>query len=241
MKMTKKIMLGVVAAAAIVLTGCANLGDGDLGGTKYKKTLTLDATEITEKYSRAFAQLSTSKKVKAIETEISVKAADCTSLTKSVVGLAFDVHLTKDSEGKEFYDFVLVGLKPADGFYYVERYKNVSKDALKEDMKTNEGTIGGTYTAICPEVSGWSGTALNVKDGDDYKWTVKVTQDAGVYTINVNDKSYTYTGETKDDDGDAIGMVFLYGNAPKGEKFKAAYNTNKDKKATIGLFADDEE
>ena len=71
----------IIAAAAVALTlvGCANFGEGKATGTKYKKTLALDATGDLKdstgaemSYSRAFMALSASKNCSEIETEITV-------------------------------------------------------------------------------------------------------------------------------------------------------------------------
>lgn len=261
----KKIM-AVIAAAAVALTlvGCANFGAGKTSGTKWSKTFKLDATGTIKDaegndatYSRGFAALSTSKKCSAIETVVSLAKTDAKGNTlnitkndadkKSVVGLAFDTHLTKDSSGKEFYDFVLVGARPSDGRWYVERYVNVPKDDLKESMNSTKGTMGGTYTALASEGNdGYAGTLTGYNKEDEYTWTVKVTQDvAGTYKIFINDnqvatwKRALTEDEGKAKDPKAYGQVFVYGNAPKDTKINAKFTSNK--KTTVGLFADEDE
>lgn len=262
----KKIM-AVIAAAAVALTlvGCANFGAGKKTGTKWSTTFKLDATGAIKDadgndatYSRGFAALSTSKKCSAIETVITMPKQDKKGNTlnitknaddkKAVVGLAFDTHLTKDSSGKEFYDFVLVGARPNDGRWYIERYVNVPKDDLKESMNSTKGTMGGTYTALASEsTDGYAGTLTGYDKEDEYTWTVKVTQDvAGTYKIYINDvqkatwKRDLTEAETKDTkNGKAYGQVFVYGNAPKDTKINAKFTSNKDK--TVGLFADEDE
>lgn len=251
MKMTKKIFLGAVAVVAFALVGCG-FGDAELSGNKWEKNVKLDATEESEveyTYSRAFKPLSTSKNCSAISTTIVVDKENTIETAggkNAVVGLAFDTHLSEDGE---FYDFVLVGVKPVDGKYYVERYTGVSKEALKEDMKTKDTTIGGTYTEVVPEVGGWAATALTLEPNADgnKEWTITVTQDTPfTYDIAINgNKVGSY--EVADDDqvegklkskGKQVGQVFVYGNAPKGTKFDATYTS--DKEATVGLFADEE-
>ena len=263
----KKIMT-IIAAAAVALTlvGCANFGDAKASGTKYKKTFSLDATgELKDAdgnaatYSRAFSALSTSKKCSAIETTITLpKGEDNVFISdkdnpnthkkyQAVVGLAFDVHLTKNDAGEDVYDFVLVGVKPGDGGYYIEKYTGVKKDDLKESMKTNEGSIGGTYTPVqgAAETNGWAGTLTLPTDGDT-TWKISVTQEtAGTYKVLINDVvKGTYTRELTDAEkadtknGKAYGQIFLYANAPTGTKIKGTFESNKDK--TVGLFADEE-
>lgn len=273
----KKIMT-IIAAAAVALTlvGCANFGDAKASGTKYKKTYSIDATGdlgkdssgADNKYARAFTALSTSKKCSAIETEVVLPVGEnlenvvtSTEGKNAVVGLAFDVHETEGTDGKKYYDFVLVGVKPADGGYYIEKYENISKDNLKETMNTNDGAIDGAkrgattgakFTDCDGKTSGdWaSGTVKTFADAtkivsDGYSWKIKVTQEtAGTYEILINDvKKGTYKRDLTDaekssKDKKAYGQVFMYLNAPKGTKIKATFNSNKDN--TVGLFADEE-
>jgi len=263
----KKIMT-VLAAAAVALTlvGCAKLGDVQTSGTKWKKTFKLDATgEIKDAdgnaatYCRGFAALSASKKCSEIETVITLPMTDGknitinTELQKSVVGLAFDVSLVEKEDGKKYYDFVLVGVKPADGGYYIEHYYDVPQEALKESMNTTDGTMGGQYEAVsgAEETGGWAGTIIPYEDAskvatDGYKWTVKVTQEtAGTYKVFINDVhkgTYTRTlteAEAASKNGKAYGQIFMYGNSPAGTKIEAVFTSDKDN--TVGLFADEEE
>ena len=269
----KKIM-AVIAAVAVALTlvGCVNLGDAKTSGTKWKKTFKLDATgEIKDAdgedatYARGFASLSASKNCSAIETTITLPKKDkkdkvlnipvsdkknprTNDFYKAVVGLAFDVHEYEKADNKSHYSFVLVGVKPGDGGFYIEYYEDVPKDNLKESMNTNLGSIGGKYTPVAPETDGWAGKITGIDKEDSYTWTVKVTQDtAGTYKVLINDVVkgiYTRTLTEKESadtkhDGKAYGQIFLYGNAPIGTKIEAKFNSNKD--ATVGLFADEDE
>ena len=263
----KKIM-AVIAAAAVALTlvGCDVLGGAKAGGTKYAKTFKLDASgEIKDAdgkdaaYSRGFAAVSTSKKCSAIETTISLPMDKSQNVVlsadskKAVVGLAFDVHLTKNAAGQDVYDFVLVGVKPSDGGFYIEQYSNVSKANLKESMNTNMGNIDENATVKnCDGKTGGAWASGSVKTCDaatvtteGYSWKIKVTQAvAGTYEVYINDvKKGTYkralTDEEKTANKGAYGQIFMYGNAPKGTKINAKFTSNKN--ATVGLFADEDE
>lgn len=67
-----------------------------------------------------------------------------TKTTRAVVGLIFDLHETKAQEEtvtdkgttkkvtKKYYDFVLIGYRPATKGFYVEKYTNVPEDAFNE-------------------------------------------------------------------------------------------------------------
>ena len=283
----KKIMT-IIAAAAVALTlvGCANFGDAKASGTKWEKTFKLDAT--TEKKDsdgkvaknvRGFVALSTSKYCSKIETTITLPLKDEKNIVVvadgdkagnyTVVGLAFDVHVTKTADNKEFYDFVLLGVQPSTGKFYLEKYVNIAKDDLKADMNTNQGTIGNAAyaakeSAVEAGKASWisldnkgnatfASSVIKTFDAatlqtDGYSWTVSVTQEtAGTYVVKVGDKElgkYTraLTDAEKADtkhDGKAYGQVFMYGNAQAGTKIEAKFKSNKD--ATVGLFADEEE
>ena len=267
----KKIMT-IIAAAAVALTlvGCANFGEGKATGTKYKKTLSLDATGDLKdstgaemSYSRAFMALSASKNCSEIETEITVplvndKKEEVSTIAASVIGLAFDTHLTKNAEGKEFYDFVLVGVRPATKEFYIEKYENISKDELKESMVTKDGAIGGAvkatssntdkarWTSCDGKTSGaYASTKIDTNAGDvqkladeGYKWTVTVTQaTAGTYKVAINGKELgEYKRDLTDKEKDkAVGQVFMYGNAVKGEKFTANSTQTKIRQRVSSL------
>lgn len=270
MKMTKKIMLGVVAAAAIVLTGCANLGDAKTSGTKWSKTFKLDATGDIKTaegedalYSRAFAALSASKKCSAIETEISIPVVDkkgnpvsvvaTTTPSYAVTGLAFDVHLV---DGK--YDFVLVGIQAATGRFYVEKYSGVSKDKLKESMMTKDGNIDTEATVVscdgkAANAAYVTGKAFPITSAEDladpekgYSWKIGVTQEtAGTYVVKINDeKVATYTRELTADEkkeDEAKAYGQIFMYGNAPKDIKFTAKYKSNKDATVGLFADDEE
>ena len=281
-----KKLLAVIAAAAVALTlvGCDQFGDVETSGNKWEKGFKIDATgELKDgegnaltgdtQYARGFVALSTSKKCSAIETTITLPKKDedgnvanivTANGKKAVVGLAFDVHETTKDDGKKYYDFILVGVKPSDGQFYVEKYENISKDNLKDSMNTTDPAIDGAvaatasntdvarYTGKEPEsyTKGsfvTSGAKVAVSETEEsYSWTISVTQDvAGTYVVkNGNTLLGTYTRELTETENKALktkkayGQVFIYGNAPKGTKIDATFASNKDK--TVGLFADEE-
>ena len=259
MKMTKKIFLGAVAVMAFALVGCAGFGDSKTSGTKTKKSFELDATdtEMTEKYSRAFSTIrgtgncSTLSTVITVDKEESILVGDS---SRAVIGLAFDVHTTKDKEaGDSFYDFVLVGIQADTAKYYVERYTGVSVNKLKETMKTDESDIDTAANTTfldgkASEAFYCDAPIAAVEDEDGNKtWAVEVTQDeAFTYVVKINDTEvakYTVAEEDQVEGkmkskGKQVGSVYAYGNAPKGSKIKATYNT--DSKASVGFYEDAE-
>ncbi|MCQ2591779.1 MAG: hypothetical protein MJ188_03255 [Treponema sp.] len=258
MKMTKKIFLGAVAVVALALVSCGGLGEGDGKGTKWKKTLTVDATEdakvtLETPYRRCFVPLSDSKKVSQIDTTVVIKNDESIVANNSVVGLAINTHSTKVGETKdekdELLDFILIGVRVADGKYYVEKYSGVSKNAMKESMDTDQDNID--KNAIVEYLDGKAASAfyvseaLNIKNEEGYEFNISVTQDVpGTLVISLNDKEVAKyvaseeAGDTFNKAKEAIGQVYMYANAKKGDKVVAHYNSDKEK--TVGLFEDAE-
>lgn len=58
-----------------------------------------------------------------------------------VAGLIFDMHCTKDSEDKKLktYDFALIGYRPYDNGFYIEKYSGVTADLF--EAATNAGSF----------------------------------------------------------------------------------------------------
>ena len=150
-----KKLMAVIAAAAVALTlvGCDSLGKGRTSGTKYNTKMTVDGTNITTTYRRFIKQLSTSEKVTDIKSTISVDltkstitVGEGTEKKNAVVGLAFDFHTTKATDGTKTFDFVLIGVAPETKKFYIERYEKISAEKAKsikeEAMKEDEGDSG---------------------------------------------------------------------------------------------------
>lgn len=286
----KKLLVGAAMLAAVfAFTGClGDMGEGSKSGTKFNKTMIVDATtdtfmdkaaetEDTDNdgkqdvmYRRYFSELSTSKEVAAIETTITINKEESivTATTEkrddavnAVVGLAFDVHKTEE----DVYDFVIVGVKPVDGYYYVERYMNVAK-AKANAGETDDGfdttdkalATGKDMEAIVGG-GGWAKDSITFtedKDGNK-QFTVKIEQTTPkTYDILINGKkvgSYNGTvvntepvesndGKDKDTFAEvgefAVGGIGMYANCPEGTKLKVKYSSDKSK--TYGLFIDEE-
>lgn len=281
----KKLLIGAAMLAAVfAFTGClGDIGEGSKSGTKYNKTMIVDATtdtfmekaekaEVDEKpailYRRYFSELSTSKEVAAIETTITINKKESIetattekrdSAVNAVVGLAFDVHKTEE----DVYDFVIVGVKPVDGYFYVERYTNIAKAKANagetdDGFDTTDGALGA-YTPVVKEVNGWAANPIKFKTDKDgnKQFTVKIEQTTPkTYDILINDnKVGSYNGtvlnkepvesnDGKDKDtfaqvGEfAVGGIGMYANCPEGTKLKVKYSSDKSK--TYGLFIDEE-
>ena len=149
MKMVKKILLGLVATAAVFsLVGCQGIenDNAETKGKKDDKTITVNATntddkyDADKKYKRAFVQLGTLEQIQAVTSTLTFNKND---VKDSVVGFAFDLNFDKDlndTDKKDSYNFVLIGFNAEKSKYYVERYKEVS---LKENNGyTDEPALG---------------------------------------------------------------------------------------------------
>lgn len=225
----KKLLIGAAMLAAVfAFTGCVqDFGpDGDNKGTKWNKTMTVDATELEElgdpekqDYSRYWSELSTSKEVAAFKTTIEIFNEDTIENkdgANAVVGLVFDAHETKvtadDGSNDIVRDFVLIGYQPATNRFYIERYENISSNELKEGLQTETSSMGsyksfvgniGSMTLGDEQVSGdWknvpNGWVTTNEDGNK-TFTIEVKQDTpGTYTIFFgNTKIGTYNGTVK--------------------------------------------
>ena len=151
----KKIATIIVAVAlTLTLMSCDILGKGKTTGTKWKKTMTVDGTNIEKTFRRFLKPLSSSRNVSEIKTTIavdttnSVLKADVNGSQKNaVVGLAFDYH--KNTTDKT-YDFVLLGFAPGTKKFYIERYaavpygKLTGTDADVTDIPEDQEDLGAS-------------------------------------------------------------------------------------------------
>lgn len=178
----KKIATIIVAVAlTLTLMSCDILGKGKTTGTKWKKTMTVDGTNIEKTFRRFIAPLSSSRNVSEIKTTIaidtanSVLKADVNGQQKNaVVGLAFDFH--KNTE-KKAYDFVLIGFAPETKKFYIERYAEVpygklsGKDATEvADIAEDAEDLGqpgfDTDDGSIADYVSFTGTIPNLKISD---------------------------------------------------------------------------
>ncbi len=147
-----------------------------------------------------------------------------------VAGLIFDMHCTKDSEDKKLktYDFVLIGYRPYDNGFYIEKYTGVTADLF--EAATNAGSFKAADLGITDTVgtgkpayvysddhtategadawvTSWTGKLGKDDDGKDYgdkavalkKFTVKITQEVkGTYKINIAGKDFEYTPDVEE-------------------------------------------
>ena len=132
-----------------------------------------------------------------------------------VTGLIFDMHCTKDSEDKKLktYDFVLIGYRPYDDGFYIEKYTGVTADLFEAatnatSFKTADEFITATdkaaqvYAAEGTNwVTSWTGKLGKDDDGKDYgdkavalkQFKVTITQEEkGKYKINVAGQDFEY-------------------------------------------------
>lgn len=260
--------LALFAIAGTFVSCADEEGDGDASGSKWERTFSADAREegkdsanASKLYKRAFKQIGSKEKVQAFTTTVTVDTSaitskvsgstgnsdgnsnntfyqDSTSTEKrySNVGLMFDFHNKNDA-----YDFVLIGYRPYDKGFYVERYENIPENGLKDDdggFLTNDSSIAGATAS--KYVTATSSTAYVQTFADQvtvnttektHTFTVKVTQETkGTYTVYIGSKEVgTIEGKTKvsDSDSTACGGLATYANAAIGTLAKATFVTDK--------------
>ena len=260
MKMVKKILLGLAATAcAVTFMSCGIKNkNAKVSGLKTNKTMEIDATDIAAgSFLRAFNQLGTLEQVSAITSTLYFNKDEVSN--DSVVGYAFDLNNDKDDKGKDIqdsYNFVLIGFRPSDGNFYLERYKEVS-------MKDNNGEV--TNSALGKYISCTNGTSWTSSYGSHDDWrqstpgtyytidedkniTLKITvtqETAKTYKIKMGDVeigSYTRDNDVKEvnltSDGKAQGGVAFYANAKPGAKFKLVCKT--DESSVVGHWVAEE-
>lgn len=252
MKMVKKILLGLVATATVLsFAGCKmGSGEGDTKGNKWDLTMTVDGTEngspkLEKNYRRFWKQFSSSEKVAALTTTLTINPKDCKLVDgkASVIGLIFD--LNKNEADAEKVDFCLIGLNPKRGKFYVERYTGISKQK-NESLDTDDDQLGptgsnadiGYGTWARTDISNWC--TLNDKmysKNTDGVMTciVKITQENKKYSVYLGSEKVAEYNATSSKNTDkikdveyAVGGIACYGNAGKGVKLVAKYETEKD-------------
>ena len=224
--------------------------------TKFKSTITVATDGVSAKVKDSGKKDTAGNELYTIDE----KGAD---KTNAVVGIMFDLH-----EVEKKYDFVLVGFRPSDNKFYIEHYTDVESNKLAKDMDnpepftTSNGSLGSYDSITVPgSTADWISmknapekTTIEVQKNlfqkesyDAVKFDVTVTQDKGVYTINVNGTEKTFEAVAKDKDGkdfkndkgERIGGLAMYGNAALGTKIRAVFA--QDEEETEGLFEEVEE
>ena len=252
MKMVKKILLGMVATAAVLTFASCKMGagEGETEGNKWDKTMTVDGTKIPDDvqpnaqekgpYRRFWEEFSSNEKCAEITTKITVDVAN--SIMDNGVataGLAFD--LNKSEDGKTV-DFILVGL--STGGYYVERYYNIEKGKTVSG-DTSDSALG-TYTPLDGKgdvnYHVWA-KAPKTDENGNYVFTVKIAQETPkVYTVYIDDVKVSVDSEMakltpaktekiKKDGVEAeyaVGGIACYGSVVKGNKLVVNYLTEED-------------
>ena len=256
MKMVKKILLGMVATAAVLTFASCKMGagEGETEGNKWDLTMTIDATEDAEtplekdaKFRRFWKQFSTSEKVAEITTTITIDMSKQVYDEKNhpafVSGLIFD--LNKNETNNDLVDFNLIGVNPETQKFYVERYTGITKQS-KESLDTSAGSL---ESALTPPVDAtnletvskdqsWctlTDKMYSVSDDGVVTCVVTISQKNKKYSVKLGsvtvaeyDASSSKHVDTIDDVEYAVGGIACYGNAGKGNKLVVNYTTEKD-------------
>ena len=201
MKMVKKILLGLAAGAVVIgLMGCQPIDtdNAKTSGTKWDKTVKVDASTVETGYKRAFEQLGTLEQAQQFDAEITFNCLnEDGDVIDAVYGLAFDLNFDKgadDKDIKDSYNFVLIGINPSKnnnkGQYYVERYKEVSMDS-NNGITTND-SLGKYITYTSTDKKGQWTTEYKTSYGDWQNATGLYTADEeGNVKINISVKQTT--------------------------------------------------
>ena len=243
-----------------------------------KDSTKVGVEEASPAYGRAFSQLGTGEKVQSIKTLVTVytdgmdgwvtepekgmylvaeEGDTGATAVHGVVGFMFDLHKSKaeaDAEsykkGDTLYDFIIVGYRPSDKGFYVERYADVPEGSMDDYVTSSSFGTAKEYFTNTSSAAFEKGTydsavtTEKTEDGENvHKFTVTIEQaeeNKGTYTIKIGDKTVgTYKGlvnTEKDGTGYAIGGAGVYANAPVGTIVKASFESDKD--VTVGLFAE---
>ena len=222
-------------------------GEGDIDGSKWDRTMTIDATEnsktpLTSKYRRYWHEFSSNEACAEIKTTITINLDECEFIdgTASVVGLAFDYNENTADQTKR--DFNLIGVNPNTQKFYVERYTGVAKQA-EDSLDTDAPSLEAVSTSdlevsSIKKTSGWCNLTDNMYTIDETEkiitCVVKISQENKKYSVSlgsvkVAEYDASDSTNTKRISGTdyAVGGVLSYGNVGKGVKLVANYKTNK--------------
>ena len=251
MKLVRKTLLGLTALAVVIgLASCKmGAGEGDTKGNKWDLTMTVDGTAeaknpLAVNYRRFWKQFSSSEKVAAIKTTITLDPKACTLIENkaSVVGYIFD--LNKNASDTTKVDFCLICINPQTKKFYTERYEGISKQN-DEIYDTNDGQLGpdgcnsdigyGSYHRTNLNTWNTLTTDMYSKNSDGViTCTVEIKQENKKYSVylgTVKVAEYNASTSTNVDTIKnveyAVGGIACYGNAGKGVKIVANYTTDK--------------
>ena len=251
MKLSKVLLSSavLVAAMATMFVGCKadSDGEGDIDGSKWNRTMTIDATDasktpLTSKYRRYWHEFSSNEACAEITTTITINLDDCVleSGKASVVGFAFDYN--KNATDKTKTDFNLIGINPQTRKFYVERYIGVAKqaeDSLDTDASSLEA-VSKTDLEVSSikKTNGWCNLTDDMytidETGKIITCVVKISQENKKYSVSlcsvkVAEYDASDSTNTKKISGTdyAVGGVLCYGNVGKGVKLVANYKTDK--------------
>jgi hypothetical protein len=210
MKMVKKILLGLVATAAVLaLASCKmGAGEGETEGNKWDLTMTVDATAEAKNplaegkvFRRYWKEFSTSEKVAEITTTITINPADqvydATKKPAFVSGLIFD--LNKNADDSKKVDFNLIGVNPQTQKFYVERYVGISKqdaelydgDSTQTDIAAANGTTATSLELASAKKSGaWCALTdkmYKVSSDGVVTCVVTISQENKKYSVKLGD------------------------------------------------------
>ncbi len=245
MKMVKKILLGLTAAAAVIsFVSCSGIANDNAEKEGDKKELTIKVNnDQATGYKRAFEQLGKLEQLQAVTVTLSCKKDDVSN--NSVIGFAFDLNYEKDENEKDIkdsYNFYLVGFQPSTGKYYVERYKevsmkdnngNVTSDAMGKYISYVNSKWETEYKAYDDWIQGAKDKEYAVDTDGNLTLKIAVTQATdGVYSIKLGNgaviKCPVDTRTVNKKDTKLQGGIAVYANAKPGANFSVTCKVDED-------------
>ena len=152
MKISKKIFLAAITAAAVAFVGCGNEGIGEDSIIKASRyTATIDYTNDTDAMVRAVKPVN----FKHTNSLCHITVDDVEAAKTSVIGYVFDKH-TKNNVS----DMYVVGLRVDNGKveYYLSFFDEVTSEQLAENLPsfgTEYGYNGSEWVADDPNTKDW--------------------------------------------------------------------------------------
>ncbi len=202
--------------------------DGSNKDSKGKDLTETDEGYLAKNYRRFFSKISDDEETGWISTTIEVDpsktilgfnpdGSEITTINNNAVqgmacanfGYIFDFHTTKaEGTNQDVLDFCLIGIQPATGRYYVERYEGINYSDIKDASKAgdapldvNDAAIANYYTfgtsgTTFGETKGQAGDWRNLPNGvleTNYK---KDGETVDNYSITINIKQSTFKDNT---------------------------------------------
>lgn len=247
-KMALQAMVCAAFAAAMVLAGCSDeaSNEGDQTGVSVspdgmKITYDNKGNDSDKNFMRVFTQFAEDKaKYGVEEVTCEIRQTNVETTNQSIFGFMFDLHKTKNADGKDVYDYYVVGIRPSDRKYYIEHYTGVPAGSF--DGAADDKSIA-TQTGMVTK--NWNGTTwangeggfndgvslMSAQAGGSFSTKVKITKgtegDAKFYNIYIGTSNSPISCKSVDDKADK-GGVAAYSCIYKGKSIAGTMTLEAD-------------